>query len=105
MFIVDPESYAIPRLSAFVSRYGLTPAESRVLDKVVGGKGLVAAAKSLEITESTARTHLCRIFDKTETCRQTELLHLYLTGVPPSDTETSVPVVGRARETNGGSGV
>ena len=83
MFIVDPETYTIPRLNAFASRYGLTPAESRVLNKVIGGRGLVAAANSLKITESTARTHLRRVFDKTETCRQTELLRLYLTGALP----------------------
>jgi DNA-binding CsgD family transcriptional regulator len=83
MFIVDPEHYAIPHLDAFASRYRMTPAEARVLNEIANGRGLIAVAKSLDIAESTARTHLRRVFAKTGTCRQTELLRLYLTGVLP----------------------
>jgi len=83
IFIVDPEHYAIPLLDAFASRYGLTPAEARVLNEIASGQGLVAATRNLDIAESTARTHLRRVFSKTGVGRQTELLRLYLTGVPP----------------------
>jgi DNA-binding CsgD family transcriptional regulator len=83
IFIVDLEHYAIPRLDAFSLRYGLTPSEARVLNEIVSGQGLVAAARSLDIAESTARTHLRRVFSKTGAGRQTELLHLYLTGGLP----------------------
>jgi DNA-binding CsgD family transcriptional regulator len=83
IFIMDPERYAVPWLDAFSALYGLTAAEMRVLDQIVDGKGLVAAARTLRVTEATARTHLQRIFDKTGTKRQTELLCRYFKGMPP----------------------
>jgi DNA-binding CsgD family transcriptional regulator len=89
IFIVDPEHYAIPNLDAFASRYRLTIGEARVLREIVSGQGLVAAAKSLDIAESTARTHLRRVFGKTGVGRQTELLRLYLAGVPPGAWRTA----------------
>jgi DNA-binding CsgD family transcriptional regulator len=83
IIIVDLERYVMPRLEAFALRYSLTPGESRVLSEIVSGRGLVAAARSLDIAESTARTHLRRVFGKTGAGRQTELLHLYFTGALP----------------------
>jgi DNA-binding CsgD family transcriptional regulator len=83
IIIVDLGRYVMPRLEAFALRYSLTPGESRVLNEIVSGRGLVAAARKLDIAESTARTHLRRVFEKTGADRQTELLHLYLTGVLP----------------------
>jgi DNA-binding CsgD family transcriptional regulator len=86
IFVVDPANYLIPRLNAFAFQYGLTPGEARIVEKVANGRGLVAAAQSLQIAESTARTHLRRVFDKTGTFRQTELLRLYFTGARPEGT-------------------
>jgi DNA-binding CsgD family transcriptional regulator len=83
IFIVNPEHYAILRLDSFAFQYGLTPGEARVLNQIVSGRGLVAASRNLDIAESTTRTHLRRIFGKTGAGRQTELLHLYFTGVLP----------------------
>jgi DNA-binding CsgD family transcriptional regulator len=74
IFIIDPEAYALPSFEAFVASYGLTRAETRVLQQIISGKGLVAAAENLQIGQATARTHMQRIFDKTGTKRQTELL-------------------------------
>jgi DNA-binding CsgD family transcriptional regulator len=59
----------------FSARFGLTAAEARILREIIGGKGLLSAAARLNIGESTARTHTRRIFDKTGTKRQTELIH------------------------------
>jgi DNA-binding CsgD family transcriptional regulator len=73
-FIIDPEAYALPSFEAFVASHGLTRAETRVLQQIIAGKGLVAAAEKLRIGQATARTHMQRIFDKTGTKRQTELL-------------------------------
>jgi DNA-binding CsgD family transcriptional regulator len=85
MFIVDPEHYAVPRFEAFASFYQLTSAEARILKEIVRGKGLLAATTKLGVAESTARTHLQRIFDKTGARRQTELLCLYLSAISPAD--------------------
>jgi DNA-binding CsgD family transcriptional regulator len=74
IFIIDPETYALPSFEAFAALHRLTRAETRVLAQIISGKGLVAAAEKLRIGQATARTHMQRIFDKTGTKRQTELL-------------------------------
>ena len=61
--------------------YGLTPAEARVAQAMLQGHGLDATAKILDIQRTTARTHLYRLFEKTGTHRQSELVRL-LAGVP-----------------------
>lgn len=61
-------------------RYGLTPAETRVLAAITVGKGLTAAARNLGIARSTAQSHLDKIFQKTGTNRQAELVALANSG-------------------------
>jgi DNA-binding CsgD family transcriptional regulator len=83
LIIIDPERYAVARFEAFVGLYGLTGAEARVLHEIVGGKGLIASAAKLGVSESTARTHMQRIFEKTGTNRQTELLRAFFKATLP----------------------
>jgi DNA-binding CsgD family transcriptional regulator len=59
---------------ALVSIYGLTRGEAALAAKVVQGKSIEAAADELCISPHTARTHLKRIFMKTDTHRQPELV-------------------------------
>jgi len=47
------------------------------------GLGLTEAADMLGIGESTARTHLQRIFAKTGTSKQVELTRLLMSSTPP----------------------
>ena len=61
---------------AVARQYGLTPAEARVMAAIVVGKGLTAAARDLGIARSTAQSHLDKIFQKTSTNRQAELVSL-----------------------------
>lgn len=61
---------------AVARQYGLTPAEARVMAAIVVGKGLAAAARELGIARSTAQSHLDKIFQKTSTNRQAELVGL-----------------------------
>lgn len=56
--------------------YHLTPAEARLAALIVCGYTLHAAACSLHISNNTARTHMKRIYDKTETHRQVDLIRL-----------------------------
>jgi DNA-binding CsgD family transcriptional regulator len=56
--------------------FGLTATEARLADCLLEGNGLQDAADTLKITWSTTRFHLKRIFAKTGTCRQTELMRL-----------------------------
>ena len=60
--------------------YRLTPTEARVARAIMRGEGLQRCAKQLGMRPSTARTHLYRVFDKTGTRRQAELVRLLLDG-------------------------
>jgi DNA-binding CsgD family transcriptional regulator len=64
------------------SHFGLTPAEARLALHLVTGETLRSAALKLSITYETARTSLKKIFRKTGTCRQAELIILILTALP-----------------------
>jgi len=59
---------------ALISVYGLTRGEAALAAKLVRGKSIEVAADELCISAHTARTHLKRIFMKTDTHRQPELL-------------------------------
>lgn len=62
--------------------YRLTPAERRLAAMIVGGRPLLEAARELQITRNTARTHMKRIYAKTETHRQADLVRLLMTASP-----------------------
>jgi DNA-binding CsgD family transcriptional regulator len=64
------------------SHFGLTPAEARLALQLIAGETLRSAAVKLNITYETARTSLKKIFKKTETCRQAELVLTILTALP-----------------------
>jgi DNA-binding CsgD family transcriptional regulator len=61
---------------AVAATFGLTPAETRVLGRVLSGCSVVKAAAELGIAPTTARTHLDSIFAKTGVSRQSQLLRL-----------------------------
>ena len=54
--------------------YGLTPAEGRVLAGLLDGRDPGSIAEALGIAVSTVRTHIKRLYEKTGTSRQTELV-------------------------------
>jgi DNA-binding CsgD family transcriptional regulator len=56
--------------------YKLTPTELRVLLAIVQVGGVPEVAEALGIAESTVKTHLQRVFAKTGTKRQAELVEL-----------------------------
>lgn len=63
-----------------VSLYSLTPAEARVAAKLIDYPQLDIAAEALNISLSTAKTHLKRIYRKTNTNRQSVLVHKIING-------------------------
>ena len=81
LFLVDPEakSHRGRGIDALVIGYGLTMAENKVLREIFRCGGLVESATNLGIAETTARTHLQRIFSKTNTRNQAELVRLIMT--------------------------
>jgi len=60
--------------SVLVKLYGLTRGEAGLAAQLLRGKSIEEAAEKLFISPHTARTHLKRIFMKTDTHRQTELV-------------------------------
>lgn len=67
----------------FVRRYGITPAECRVLMLVVQGMTIADAARTIGISLPTAKTHLARLFEKTGTKRQADLVRLAMSALAP----------------------
>lgn len=61
---------------AIARHYKLTPSELRVLLAIVQVGGVPEVAEALGIGEATVKTHLQRLFAKTDTSRQAELVKL-----------------------------
>ena len=84
IFVQDPATTPSPANAAFAKLYGLTDGELRLLNCLIPGLSLAEAARLLGISEATAKTHLRRIFAKTKTSKQAELLYLLMTSTPPT---------------------
>jgi DNA-binding CsgD family transcriptional regulator len=76
VLVVVPDREVQISREALGELFGLTPAETGVAQAIAKGLGLKAAARELGVAPSTARTHLLRIFTKTGTQRQAELVHV-----------------------------
>jgi DNA-binding CsgD family transcriptional regulator len=63
--------------------YGLTPGEMRVLSAVSDIGGISAVADAIGISQATVKTHLQRLFAKTGTNRQADLIKLVATHAGP----------------------
>jgi DNA-binding CsgD family transcriptional regulator len=68
------EPQSIPQTVA--AAFDLTPGELRVVLSTVKHDGVADIAEDLGIGEATVRTHLHRVFAKTETKRQADLVKL-----------------------------
>jgi DNA-binding CsgD family transcriptional regulator len=53
---------------------GLTPAEASIAEQLKAGRSVAQICQSLNIRETTVRTHLRHLFQKTQTRRQAELV-------------------------------
>lgn len=60
--------------------YNLTPSEAKLAELLASGTDLPSAALQLRIGLNTVRTHLQRIYSKTDTHHQSELVALLLAG-------------------------
>jgi DNA-binding CsgD family transcriptional regulator len=63
-------------VETLMSLFDLTPAEARVVVEMTTGRSIEQAAEALGIAKGTVKTHLSRIFAKTGTTRQGELIAL-----------------------------
>lgn len=76
--IVDPEAAVGFDQRKLQELFRLSPAECRVALAIFSGQTLKEAAASLEVSFFTVRGHLVRIFEKTRTNRQAELVRLLM---------------------------
>jgi DNA-binding CsgD family transcriptional regulator len=78
LFITDPERHVPVDLPYLQDHYGLTPAEARVAELLAQGLEVNAISCKLGVSVHTTRFQLKRVFDKTGTSRQSELVALLL---------------------------
>ncbi len=89
VFVQDPVQISLMPGEAFARLHGLTGGELRVLLALSQGLGGTESAEMLGISEPTVRTHLQRIFSKTGTTRQSDLLSLLHRSTPPVRVDAS----------------
>jgi DNA-binding CsgD family transcriptional regulator len=84
VLFVSRASLDTPAASDIIKKiFKLTPAEARVLLAVVECCSVSETARNLDVAESTIKTHLGRIFTKTDTKRQADLVKLIAAFSPP----------------------
>jgi DNA-binding CsgD family transcriptional regulator len=75
-FIGDGEASATVDASLLQRLFGLTGAEAQLALTLFRGETLAQAAATLTVSDNTAKSQLGRIFDKTGTQRQAQLMRL-----------------------------
>jgi DNA-binding CsgD family transcriptional regulator len=81
LYVSDLESGALRRREALRELYGLTEAETQLVELLCQGSSLDEAADARGVTMNTARSQLKQVFAKTRTSRQSELVRLVISGV------------------------
>ncbi|HTM03591.1 MAG TPA: helix-turn-helix transcriptional regulator [Vicinamibacterales bacterium] len=81
LLILDGRPASQAPTDVLLSLYGLTRREAALAARLASGESLREAATGLGMAYETARSHLRRIFSKTNTSRQSELITL-LTRIP-----------------------
>jgi DNA-binding CsgD family transcriptional regulator len=76
IYVTDPEQMTEKPEVVLVRLYGLTAAEAKVAAIIVRGRSGRQAAEDLNISYNTIKSHLKRIFAKTGTARQGDLIRL-----------------------------
>ena len=76
----DPRRLVRLRPELVAELYGLTPTEAALATALAEGRTLADFADERGCSEQTARTHMKRIFAKTGTNRQPDLVRMILTG-------------------------
>lgn len=85
VYALDPEAETPLQLAPIFRVYQLTATEARLVSHLVHGLSLTEAAVAMKVGIPTARGYLKRVFQKTETNRQSELIRLVLAGAVRSN--------------------
>jgi DNA-binding CsgD family transcriptional regulator len=78
--VSTPERLRMMRETTLRGFYGSREAEQRLALPILDGRRLEAAAEKLHINRNTVRSHMNRIYVKTKTHRQADLVRALLTG-------------------------
>jgi len=105
IFTKDPVQAPLMPGEAFARLYQLTGGELRVVLALAQGVGAKEAADMLGISEPTVRTHLKRIFSKTDTARQADLVRLLQNAAPPVRTPQRPDRKATRRHGKSGNGI
>ena len=73
-----PYHSPVPPRRGFWWPFGLSPAETRVAQRLMMGESPEQAAAFLEVTIATTRWHLASLYRKTGTSRQAQLVRLLM---------------------------
>jgi len=76
IFVAEADAPRAAPAALIASLFDLTTAEARVFEEIAAGRSVAATARTLALKPSTVRTHLLRIFNKTGTRRQVDLVRL-----------------------------
>jgi DNA-binding CsgD family transcriptional regulator len=83
VIIQNPSEDATPPMEAVALLYGLTTAERNVLEHVASSHTPQETADRLGVSVNTVKTHLQKIFAKTNTARQADLVRLIARSTAP----------------------
>jgi DNA-binding CsgD family transcriptional regulator/PAS domain-containing protein len=72
-----------PPSSVLETLYDLTPAEARVMLHISAGKSIADVSDTLGLSQNTVKTHLSRVYGKSGTNKQSDLVKLVLSLAPP----------------------
>ncbi len=90
VLIIDPDTQQPTAADVLMRLFRLTPREAALASALSTGMTVEQAADRLQMTYETARTHLRRIFSKTNTSRQPELM-MTLARLPLEPRRTEPP--------------
>ena len=80
VFVFAPDERRDVSSDVLRELYGLTRAQSEVARQLFSGRSVEQAARALDVSPNTVRTHLKHIFTKCEVQSQAELMHLLAQG-------------------------
>jgi DNA-binding CsgD family transcriptional regulator/PAS domain-containing protein len=96
VFVAADLQLPFGRLEAVAEAFGLTPAETRLLDRLVRGESIADAAAAMKVAVTTVKTHRSRLLSKTGARRQTGLISLVHRLVPTIQGIASVDRPGKS---------
>jgi DNA-binding CsgD family transcriptional regulator len=83
VLVTIPENASALPETLLTQAFGLTAAEMRVLGALMTGNTLAEIARDFGVARRTVKAHVQKLFEKTDTCRQADLIRKALSLAPP----------------------